>query len=835
MSFLLFVGLVVLAVLLFDTRTRLKRLEDRLAERGPVEALPESPAAMPARIRIVDEPLVTAPPPPPPVMAEVALPSPLPEPEPVPFVAEPAPAPAQRSGGFEELFGGKLLIWAGGVTLAVAGVLLVKYSIDLGLLSPAVRVILGLLFGAGLIGGAEAALRGQARVQDPRVHQALSGAGVASLYAAILAAANLYHLVDGGLAFAGLAAVTALAMGLSLRFGVPSAVLGLAGGLAAPALVSAGPPNVPLLSAYLALAIGGLTALSRRQRWVWLGVGALVGGAGWSAVLILMGALNDASTLSLGLLILFLGLALPLLLADTKLLRVAGAFVAAVQIAAIVATGGFGALQWGLYLLVAAATVLLADRAPALRPLPPLGLAIGLLLAGFWPTTDMGSFTLVVALLGIIHGAGALRRLWQDGAILEASEIAAGAVFTWLVALAKFHDFDHRSTPFALLALGIAVIPMGAAALGWRKGGSRLAILAFGTGALLAGAVLTGLPSDYYAIAAALLLLAGAQAARAILGRALLPTLGLFALMTLLSGAEPLARWAQHALPSLAGPALLAGDLPKPVDALRLLGLPALLAGLALWRARPVMPPLVIRIGAWIVAAIGLVAAHSLYRQGVFGLATPEALLSHGLADRLLWEALLIGFGIAAWRRFASASTALIIAGLAHLLWYNAVLFNPLWRDVAVGPWPIANLLLPLYGIAFGAIWALERLVPAIPRRAVDIARMALTTLLAFSILRQFFAGSILNHVPVSEAENIGWSVLAIALAIGFLLWGVRRAALDWRIASLVLMLGAIGKVFLFDASGLTGLLRIASFLALGFSLIGVGWFYSRFLRTRTH
>src|SRR3546814_12952558 len=41
-------------------------------------------------------------------------------------------------------------------------------------------------------------------------------------------------------------------------------------------------------------------------------------------------------------------------------------------------------------------------------------------------------------------------------------------------------------------------------------------------------------------------------------------------------------------------------------------------------------------------------------------------------------------------------------------------------------------------------------------------------------------------------------------------------------------MLAAVGKVFLFDASGLEGLLRIGSFVALGFSLIGIGWLYSR-------
>jgi uncharacterized membrane protein len=69
---------------------------------------------------------------------------------------------------------------------------------------------------------------------------------------------------------------------------------------------------------------------------------------------------------------------------------------------------------------------------------------------------------------------------------------------------------------------------------------------------------------------------------------------------------------------------------------------------------------------------------------------------------------------------------------------------------------------------------------------------------------------------------------LAIALAVGFLLWGIRSKQRNWRIASLVLMLAAVAKVFLRDASGLEGLLRIGSFVALGFSLIGIGWLYSR-------
>ena len=856
MEFLLVVGLIIVAVLLFDARSRLKALETRLAERDATGQWAGPPASrpVPALARIVPDPVVSTTVAVAPVVVDT-LPV-----DPVsvdritdaPSIALPDPvAPKPKRGwSFEELFGGKLLIWAGGVTLAVAGVLLVKYSIDLGLLSPAVRVVIGLLFGTALIGGAEAALRQQARVDDPRVHQALSGAGIASLYAAILAAANLYGLIGGGVAFAGLAVVTALAMGLSLRFGAPSAVLGLVGGLAAPALVQAGPPNVPLLCAYLALAIGSLTALSRRQRWLWLGVAAMIGGAGWSGILILTGALDVAATLSLGMLVLLLGLALPLLAVGGedatdaagqwtgRLLRGGGALVAALQIAAIVATGGFALLQWGLYLLLSAAVVWLADRERTLRFLPAIGLAVGLALASFWPTPPMDRFALIIGALGLIYGVGALRNLWRgDGSLLEAGQIAGGAVVVWLVARLQFYDYDNRSPSFALLALALALVPVGAAVLGWRSApraeDSRFTLLAFGTGVLVALAAYAGLAGNLFAIAMALALLAGAEGARRGLGRAMRPTLALHALLTLIGGFDPLLQWAVYAQSALYGSPLLASDLPLSLDALRELGLPALLAGLALWRAGAIVPPLAARIVQGVIGIVAAIALHCVYRQQVFGLSTPDAVTRLGLADRIVWEALWLGGAILLWRFTAARRIALAIvaAVLLHSFWFTLVTLNPLWARVAVGPWPVANLLLPAFAVPFAALWMIERLHPAAPRRLIDGGRMILVILLAYASLRQLFVGAILVDAPVSEAENIGWSVLAIGLAIGFLIWGIRRASHDWRIASLLLMLAAVAKVFLFDASGLTGLLRIASFLALGFSLIGIGWLYSRYLK----
>ena len=935
--------LLIFGIMLFDMRARLKAAEQRLAMLED-ESLLREPADEVVRSAVVvvrERPAPAAPPAAPPAesVAPVVEAPVEAEPEAAPELAVDPAGPSRPSFGFEELFGRRLPIWAGGVTLAVAGVLLVKYSIDAGLLSPVVRVVLGLLFGAALIGGAEAALWQEARVRDPRVRQALAGAGLATLYVSILAVHGLYGLVGPGTAFAGLAGVTALAMGLSLRFGAPSALLGLVGGLAAPALVEAGSPNVPLLSCYLALAVGGLCALSRTQRWMSLGVSALIGGAGWGAALLAMGALDWASSLSVGLLLLALGVGLPLLaFSGTRgaVVRTAAAVVAAAQMAALVATGGFAMLHWGLFALLSVALIWLG-RDAALRPLSAVGLGIALLLAGIWPDPEMGRFALVMLAMGAIYGGAALVRLWRTGGgLVEAGQVAALALVGLLVSLVHFYHVGADGS-FALLALAITVLPVAAMMLGWscaeRRQDARFALLATTAAALLVVAGAFGLAGWALAIvmaavAAGLLMLAEragdqrversgwvfalgavmalagwdfAQVARlwgdaivpaeaglrwlvvalmaalfgwrvrfaegrlvaqglaALLGygavaqimpalwlpvaaalglvllaegaRRWLPALGVMAAISLLWAVWPLAVWSGHALLSLAGEPMSVTGLPQFGEALRRLAVPAGMLTVALWRVGVSVDMRVRRLGLVVATVMGGVAIHIGYKQ-IFGLENEADVVRLALAERVVWEAVLIGLGFGVWRWTKSFGVALglIGVGFGHALVYTVLLHDPLWAAQAVGNWPVANLLLPAFGLPFVAIGLVERRSEVLQQPA-EILRMLLIALFALASLRQMFVGSVLTVPGLGEGEDILRSVLALGLAFGFLLWGIRTQAQDWRIASLIPMLCAVAKVFLLDASGLTGLLRIASFLALGFSLIGIGWLYNRVLR----
>jgi uncharacterized membrane protein len=280
---------------------------------------------------------------------------------------------------------------------------------------------------------------------------------------------------------------------------------------------------------------------------------------------------------------------------------------------------------------------------------------------------------------------------------------------------------------------------------------------------------------------------------------------------------------------------MLVSDLPGVRQTVLQLLVPSFLIAGAWWLTASHLSRKTRMATVALAAVFASVALHVLFKQ-LWSIDSAADFVRFGLIERISWEALLFGGALLAWRfdqgRVALGLTAV---GLAHFAWYTMILHNPLVADQHVGSTFVANLLLPAYALPLLWLWVLDRRQGSIQPmvdRIIQAAPMVLILLFAFSTLRQMFHGSILTVPGVTEWEDIFRSIVAILLAIGFLLWGIRSGSRDWRIASLVLMIAAVAKVFLVDASGLDGLLRIASFVALGLSLIGIGWLYSRFLGT---
>jgi uncharacterized membrane protein len=294
--------------------------------------------------------------------------------------------------------------------------------------------------------------------------------------------------------------------------------------------------------------------------------------------------------------------------------------------------------------------------------------------------------------------------------------------------------------------------------------------------------------------------------------------------LVLLWAIIPLTAWLYPAIASLYGQPFLSGSLPSLLDTVSRLLIPAIAIAAALRRAELGLFMRVVAITSGVI--VGVIAAHTLFKH-LLSIDSVQRFIALGMAERTLWEAVLAATAFGAWRLAARwAAMGLAAASLAHFAVYTLLLHNPLWSAQSVFIW-----LIPAYGIAFAILHFAGRAgLPPPLDRARDWGKILLIPLLAISLLRQLFAGSLLAANPVASVEDIFRSLLGALIAIGYLQWGIRRSARDWRIASLLLMLATVAKVFLFDARGLDGLLRVASFAALGFSLIGLGWLYSRYL-----
>jgi len=186
-------------------------------------------------------------------------------------VAEDASTPAAKES-FESLLGARWAVWAGGLALALGGIFLVKYSIEAGLLSPAVRLTLAAIFGLflGLAGEAirRKAMPGIATTySNAMIPGVLTAAGALTLFGVVYAAYGIYGYIGSGTAFILLGLVAFATIGLSLLHGQALAGLGLLGSMLTPALVSSETPNIWALFVFLTISWLATAAAARRQRW----------------------------------------------------------------------------------------------------------------------------------------------------------------------------------------------------------------------------------------------------------------------------------------------------------------------------------------------------------------------------------------------------------------------------------------------------------------------------------------------------------------------------------------------------------------------------------------
>ncbi len=755
------------------------------------------------------------------------------------------------------------------LSLALAGIFLVQYGMESGLLPPMARVVAALGFGALLIGAGEAIRRrfgDDETTSTAYLPSTFSGAGIVTLFGAILSARLLYGLIGAETALVGLIAVALLAIVLGWFHGPLLAAVGVIGAFAAPFVVGGSSDDPGWLLGYFAVIAAVGLSVDAIRRWGWISVLtlALAYGAGW---LIVIGGAAVAGPFGVyATALALLAIALPVLslrpahsgaLLSGSIRKSArrpafptllatGALLA--SLVALVPVSQAGAAEFWLSviclaLLFLALTLWCAD-APALADLAALPVLA--LLAVLWLQPDvMGAWsdftaprepesrmplqaTWLVALGLALSLAAAWRSLREGG--LPGVGWAAGAAII-APAMAIMLEIRWQPTavigayPWALHAAAIAGAMVALAERFARVDGadrlrmsfavlSALSALAFACVILLSSAALTVAFAVTVLAAAALDARFGLPVMTAYIAAGVV-TLGYRLLV------DPGLDWAARA-PLGEMVTAYGGTLAALVGAL------VLVAPLGR-RAAQVM----LESAAWTVGGTlaSLLLGRLIERLGGMAMTSTHWALS---LHALIWLAAALAQmhrrQLGGRMNIARSALAAIfaLAALGPLLG-ALTLANPLFDryETVLGP-PVLNTLAVAYLLPAlvlgGAAWRMGTL-PALLRRIIGALAVALGALWLGLAIRHFWqGGSGMALGRVSQPELYSYTVALLAVGAGLFYQSLARGSAGMRRAGLVVIGLAVAKVFFVDISGLGGLTRVFSLLALGLSLAALAW-----------
>lgn len=745
----------------------------------------------------------------------------------------------------------KIAVWVGGVALLMAGFYMVKYSIDSGWLTPAVRVGLTAGFGVLLCAAGFVISLKSKQVANGRIGQALSGAGVACLYFAAYAAVHLYGFLGSGQGFGCMIAVTVLAVALSLKNGAPIAMMGLVGGFLTPWLMRTGFDDTAMLFTYLFLLFCGAQFLCMRRGWWGLLLASLMGAYLWSLTVI-FGCLDGSVRHVEGAMFFVMGIcavnAVWVLVSQGKepdgragvmlpMIRVLAWGGGLAQSLLLVWLGGFAGVDMSLFGVLSVGALLLA----VLREeafiwaawLALVAVAVGAVsnpaaeLVSWlaWPTGLMLTFFAV----GHWRGLRPQRALVWRGLSTTAAIIFAPILYVnrelLMERVVLFDGF------WLVLASATALLLLLAGEHLFRREADRNVAGEYqGLGVFLIGFGLwTYVPVVYLAHSVAGLLMASVLYWRwRGFGRA-----------RLLFGALA-AAWGLTMVPlAVAAVAYFFGETyyrAANQDGVAVLAwaLGALGGGLAVALFRESWSEGARKVAsraAGLVFLFGLVAVYQWLHQSCMPASWARPAVEGGLTTLL--AGLALAGRLLAPRWSGGRVTSGLLAGLAGV----RIALLHLGDSGAAGESFFFNALLLQFGVPFAVAFALAWLCAedgaARLRKLYQLAAMLLGFVWSTFLVQDYFGGNRLLGGSTSSTELYTYSAVWLLLAVAYQAIGLWRNQKAIHVGSLVLLLVTIGKVFLVDASELEGLFRVLSFLGLGVALIGIGFFYNKIVFAR--
>ena len=823
----------------------------------------EAPADQPAASETRSEP--TRPPPPP--IAPAA-------PPPIPPTT---PAPALEQGpGLEERLGTRWVVWVGGLTLALGGFFMVRYSIEAGLISDKVRTLLGGLFALALLAAGEWTRRKEsissiAALPIANIPAILTAAGTAVAFATVYAAYALYDFLVPATAFILLGMVALGTLTAALLHGPALAGLGIAAAFVTPVLVSSDEPDFWALYLYLAIVTAAAFGLARIRLWRWLAVTTIVFALLWTFPCLQCGpsmvaphAFHVIAGFILAALLVVCGFMFGPADEDGRIEPFSSGSLAAYLLGAtlIVLNSFHTDTAITVFAIMVAGTLFVAWRAPsatgavgaaaafvfivfaewAVRGNPDMLVLPGGPLPGIGPAATDASVTSHLIAAGVFAAgfgiAGVLAQGRSNNATIPVVWSAA-AVFTPLALLvALYARIAHldRSIPFAILAVMLAAA-FGAVTEHLTRRDNRpglpisIALFATGTLAALALALTFALEKGWLTIALALMC---AGTAWISLQR---PIPFLRALAAILAGIVLLRIGYE---PRIVGPAV--GATPIFNWLLWGYGIPALSfwAASHFLRRRGDDAPLRVVESAAVLLTVLLVfmeIRHAVNNGDVYrdtaGLTEVALQVCSALAMAIGLERLWIRTGSIV--HGVSATVLTLFAGAAAVGGLM-ILESPILSPIYVGG-VFINLL--LLGYALPSVLALLLSYAVAGRRPAaygnTIAAAALVLALTYVTfeIRRLYHGPVLTRGVTTGAEQYTYSIAWLAVGVALLGIGIFFNSQRARLASAVVIALTILKAFAIDVWTISGVYRALSFMCLGVVLMAIAWLYQKILFRR--
>lgn len=743
------------------------------------------------------------------------------------------------------------MVWLGGLCVGLAGIFLVRYSMDAGLLGPTQRIIGAFGLGTGLHILAEW-LRRKNMGTHP-AFAALAGGASITLYAATLAALHLYQLLSPTIAFSILTVISLFTMVLALRDGPVLAIIGILGGYVVPILVSDNSGNIVGAMIYGLIISAAALLLLRYVYRPWLWYGMLAGALGWWGLSLNM---VEADGFRGGYLaILAYGmLAIPsfdwLLCKDDD--DCEPEYTASGPLSAF-----FQPVSIGLILTIVAQTcsiVVESFSSQAIILWAPLYLVI--LLAS-------GSRKTVLPLPWLSLAAGWFAWLYCgvdfDGEVIRFSGIGLEAQKDFLlfaVAMAFLYSgvswwvsrgktFSHMRyslialAPLVWFALAYLLVTDLSVRWEWSLGGAVLAAVYIsvanycerkepgcgqGMWLILAGHFSFSLAAAMFVRQASLTLVLAVQII------SLVYVMNMYKMNGL--------KWVVKGVLALIVVRLTLNPflLHYPSDihwSLWTYGgttLCCVLASLLLTQEQPLKKWLEAVSLHLFVLFLAAETRYLLYDGNIF---IKEYSLVEASINTMLWSALGLVYYYRCLisdfleRYYLFCSQILICLAVAN---YTAVLtvLNPLWDWGSIGHTPVFNLLLLAYGVP--VVMAGVCLYFYDKKYQKYSAAMSGLTLFAFvnMEIRHLWQRDMNVQLPVSDGELYTYSIAWLFMAIVTILTSAKMNLPKVNKVGMALLLVVIAKIFLIDMSDLEGLLRVASFMGLGLSLLGLAFLYQK-------